>query len=90
MPDKRWYACVYQSEKRIIYGRAPLEGTTDALDTIKRSLRFHNLIGLHSPVFLRSHRFVKNDVATYCEEQMDKDAGELAAFRKTKIDLDRR
>jgi len=87
MAEGCWYACVYETEKRIIYGRAPQCDVDSVLDSIKESLRFHNLIGLHSQVFLRPNRFLKNDAMGYCEEQMNKSAGDFSKFRTTKLDL---
>ena len=87
MPEGCWYACVFESEKRIIYGRAPHCDKDSVVDNIKKSLGYHNMLGLNSQVFLRSSRFVKNDAMAYCEKQMDRNAGEFANFRTTKLDL---
>ena len=87
MPDGCWYACVFESEKRIIYGRAPECDADSVLDSIKESLCYHNLLGLNSKVFLRPRRFLKNDAMEYCEKLMDRSAGEFASFQTTKLDL---
>jgi len=82
-----WYACVYEGEKRIIYGRAPAGESEGVVDHIKESLRFHNLIGLHSKIFLRSSRFVDDGVVEYCEKKMDRNQGDFRSFATTKLDL---
>jgi hypothetical protein len=86
MADLRWYACVYESEQRIVYGRAP-EGSEDVVDDIKRSLAYHDLIGLRSKVFLRKSRFSPEAVAKYCEKKADRNRGDYQYFRVVKLDL---
>lgn len=85
--DLRWYACVHEGERRIVYGRAPLGEPDDVVDEIKRGLRFHELIGLHSKVFLRSSRFHPGAVRPFCEKHADKNRGDYADFRAVKLDL---
>ena len=82
-----WYACIYESERRIIYGRAPVGETEDIVDQIKRSLRFHKLIGLQSQIFLKESRFQQDDFYDFCEEKMEKESGDYRGFRSVKVDL---
>lgn len=86
MSDLRWYACVYEGERRIIYGRAP-EGDATISDEIKRSLAFHNLIGLGSKVFLRKSRLSPAKVTGFCENRADKNSGDYKDFKVVKLDL---
>ena len=85
--DLRWYACVYEGEKRIVYGRAPLGEPDNILDEIKRGLRFHKLIGLQSRIFLRESRFNPGAVHDYCERHADKNPGDYRDFSAVKLDL---
>lgn len=82
-----WYACVYESEGRIIYGRAPLGSPDEIVENIKRSLRFHKLIGLKSKVFLSETRFKPDAVLDFCERQARKNEGTYRDFKPVKLDL---
>jgi len=87
MSEGCWYACVFETDKRIIYGRAPVCDADSVVDSIKHSLCYHNLIGLNSRVFLRPSRFLRDDAMEYCERQMERKAGEFGGFQLTKLDL---
>jgi len=87
MKDLHWYACVFEGDRRIVYGRAPEGGPEDIMEDIKRSLLFHELIGLGSKVFLRKRRFVPNAIVGYCEKKADKNGGDYGDFRVVKLDL---
>ncbi len=87
MTDLHWYACVYEGEGRIVYGRAPEGGPEDILEDIKRSLLFHELIGLGSKVFLRTSRLYPGAVVEFCEKQSDKNGGDYKDFKVVKLDL---
>ncbi len=89
MSDLRWYACVYEGERRIIYGRAPRGGHEDIVEDIKRSLVFHDLIGLRSKVFLRTSRLNPGKVSKFCEKRADKNSGDYGEFKVVKLDLRR-
>jgi hypothetical protein len=87
MSDLRWYACVYEGECRIVYGRAPRGGHEDIVEDIKRSLVFHDLIGLRSKVFLRTSRLDPGKVPRFCEKRADKNRGDYGEFKILKLDL---
>jgi hypothetical protein len=87
MSDLNWYACVYEGESRIIYGRAPVGDPEDIVEDIKQSLLFHDLIGLQSRLFVRSSRFHPGAVPEYCEKKADKNRGEYRDFKVVKLDL---
>ena len=87
MADLKWYACVYETGRAIVYGRAPEGGAEDILDGIKQSLVFHDLIGIRSKVFLKDKRFRPGAVVDYCEEQAEKDRGDYRDFKVVKLDL---
>jgi hypothetical protein len=87
MSDLNWYACVFEGEKRIIYGRAPVGDSEDSVEDIKRSLLFHDLIGLQSKVFLRSSRLYPNAVLGFCEEKSDRNKGDYQSYKVVKLDL---
>lgn len=87
MADLCWYACVYEGEKTIVYGRAPCGEEAEIVEEIKRSLNFHRLIGLNSKIFLRSDRFLEDDVIEFCERRMEKNKGHYGGYRITKLDL---
>jgi hypothetical protein len=89
MSDLRWYACVYEGDRRIIYGRAPRGGHEDIVEDIKRSLVFHDLIGLRSKVFLRTSRLNPGAVPSFCEKRADKNLGDYGEFKVVKLDLRR-
>ena len=87
MSDLHWYACVYEGERRIMYGRAPEGDPEDIVEGIKRSLLFHDLIGLQSKVFLRTSRLYPGAVIKYCEKKADKNQGDYGDFKVVKLDL---
>jgi len=87
MPDLHWYACVYEGERRIIYGRAPEGNPEQIVENIKNSLLFHDLIGLQSKVFLNPSRFRPRELKGFCEEQAKKEHGDYGDFKVVKIDL---
>jgi hypothetical protein len=87
MSELNWYACVYEGEARIIYGRAPVGSPDEIVEDIKRSLLFHDLIGLRSRVFLRSSRLHPDAVLGFCEEKADKNSGDYQDFKVVKLDL---
>lgn len=82
-----WYACVYEGEQRVIYGRAPVGSPDEIVEDIKRSLRFHKLIGLQSKVFLSESRFQPDAIVEFCERNAAKNEGDYQAFKAVKLDL---
>ena len=87
MADLRWYACAFEGERRIIYGRAPEGDPENIVEDIKRSLLFHDLIGLQSKVFLRTSRLYPGAVIEFCENKADKNRGDYGEFKVVKLDL---
>lgn len=88
MSDLYWYACIFESESRIIFGRAPVGGEPDQIvEAIKESLHFHDLIGFRSKVFLRGSRLFPDAVIDYCEEKAEKNRGEYRGYKVVKLDL---
>lgn len=85
--DLQWYACVYEGEGRVIYGRAPVGTPVEIVENIKRSLRFHKLIGLQSKVFLSESRFEPDRVLEFCERNACKNLGTYRDFKPVKLDL---
>ena len=83
----QWYACVYESDRRIIYGRAPVGAEESILEDIKRSLRFHKLIGLQSKVYLSPKRLPPDAIFDFCETRAERETGDYRHFATTKLDL---
>ena len=84
---EHWYACVYEGERCIVYGRAPVGGPDTIVEDIKRSLVYHDLIGLRSKVFLRTSRLNPGFVTGFCEKKADKNRGDYQDFKVVKLDL---
>jgi len=83
----QWYACVYESEKRIIYGRAPVGSEEAILEHIKSSLRFHKLIGLQSKIYLSPARLPARAIYDFCETRAARGRGDYHDYVTTKLDL---
>jgi hypothetical protein len=86
MAELSWYACVYESERRIIHGRAP-RGDASLADRIKSSLTYHNLIGLQSKLYIRESRLSPKEVRQFCEHKSDRARGDYRDYKLVKVDF---